>query len=472
MLGKMPPALHRSEHCLSRPWQVTVHFTLAALLALLTLAAAINSGCKSKHVSLLEHPPSQQPEEANQTVVTIQSTLTQEASSMWQWRQLSRPTREKLTRLQVVSSDFAWVAADDGVFYRTGNSGDSWARIEPGQLREVSVTDLWFLNDSAGWIAFTNALPPLQCEITKAASLTIASARGAAHGPGSISLGRMQFASNNEGWALGTKYREGGFAQTPYLLHLPVGGSAWEDQSVDLARAWPLSDQSLFASDIAALKPAEAAVLSTDGRVIVTSDGGRRWRQRGKLNEGFEFLTFLALRSSPSGNLWGVGGGDGPEGVWFFVRYLEGDNSWRRHGLPDIAIRDALLLSDSELLVCGSRDIYGTAGRRLTKERTGVILWSRDRGEHWQIVYETTQVSSINALAFKDTIWAVGNSGLVLSSRLHRRAGSKSGSSLFGPDPSRPWQEVTVHPKSSQRVQAFAAPSIASLDPNSIRRVL
>ena len=375
-----------------------------------------------------ERPPLQQPKEADETVVTIQSTLTQETSSMWQWRQLSRPTKEKLTRLQVVSSDFAWVAADNGVFYRTGNSGDSWARIEPDQLREVPVTDLWFLNDSAGWIAFRNALPPLQCEITKAASLTIASAGVIAHEPGSISLRRMQFASNNEGWALGTEYREGGFARTPYLLHLPVGGSAWEDQSVDLARAWPLSDQSVFAMDIAAPKPAEAAVLSTDGRVIVTSDGGRRWRQRAKLNEALEFLSFLALRSSPGGNLWTVGGGDGPEGVWFFVSYLEGDNSWRRCVFANIAIRDVLLLSDSELLVCGSRDIYGTAGRRLTNERTGVILWSRDRGEHWQIVYETAEVSSINALAFKEALWAVGNSGLVLRSHPHPRAGSKSGS--------------------------------------------
>ena len=96
-------------------------------------------------------------------------------------------------------------------------------------------------------------------------------------------------------------------------------------------------------------------------------------------------------------------------------------NTWRKYKVGDVYLRDALFLSEDEVLACG-RIYVEESGHPFSEKRDGVILFSSDGGQSWAVVYRSNKVSDVNGLSVvaPGNIVAVGNDGLVLR---FRRAG-------------------------------------------------
>src|SRR6185503_5311040 len=114
--------------------------------------------------------------------------------------------------------------------------------------------------------------------------------------------------------------------------------------------------------------------------------------------------------------LAGIGGNHGTVSL---LAQRQNDGSWSSRVLNRIFLKDALYVSDKELVACGSMLSANNQPLQLSGE--GVVLHSPDDGLNWTIVYRSPDVRSLNALGRSDAghIWAVGSNGSIVG--LERR---------------------------------------------------
>jgi photosystem II stability/assembly factor-like uncharacterized protein len=222
-----------------------------------------------------------------------------------------------------------------------------------------------------------------------------------------VQLLRVRFSNQQDGWAVGRQFDN---AQTiPFLIKTTDDGAHWVDVSANL----PATGSSNVATDIYANGPSDATILTGNGELFRTLDGGQVWQRLAALQNEPEQTYMGRLLKLPTGTFLAVGGSDSLEGLWGVLTQREPDGAFKLYR-TNCYISDLLSISETNLLAAGH--IIESASELTTARRQGVILHSSDGGLTWSIVYRGT-VPLINAmtLSHSNSVWAVGERGLVLN---------------------------------------------------------
>jgi photosystem II stability/assembly factor-like uncharacterized protein len=229
---------------------------------------------------------------------------------------------------------------------------------------------------------------------------------------GAVELIEISLASPNELWAIGGRFiRQGDTLNADlFLLHTTNGGSTWNDVSAGLNEAMARCSGSApqFPGTIQANGSGALLLMSDNGWGLSTSDGGLRWQCSGRFETaGLRPQAFVGGTHEFPRVLANVGGNHGTASM---IGTKQNDGSWLANSLSSVFLKDALYVSDNELLACGSL-VTNSNSAKTTMD--GVVLLSRDHGLNWSIIYRTPEITALNALVQREAgqIWAIGSNG-------------------------------------------------------------
>ena len=350
-------------------------------------------------------PTSDQPRTASQPIV--QSTIVQNSGSMWHWDKKEVNHPQALRALQFTSDNNGWIGSSDGALYETSDGGSSWQRRDVVSLPNSYVSSIYFVDALKGWV-IASKNPPNAMDSDGYQSEVMHTTDGGKswrrqYWGNKLQLYRILFLNDQEGWLVGRNLDKGAV-----VLHTTDQGAHWTDADGNLSKEL-LAD---YSSDVFPVAPNVANLLTANGKVFSTEDSGITWTQVAAIQQPLQvFISRLGI--GPAGNLWVLGGADSKEGVWTTLSVRSATSAFNSFQINGVYLIDAIFLSESQVLACGSMVIDGT---KSWGRQEGTILYSNNGGRSWTVVYSNNQIRSINALAVGQAnhVWAVGDNGLVL----------------------------------------------------------
>lgn len=331
-------------------------------------------------------------------------------------------TDESLDFVQFINANVGWACSHNGTLYRTNDAGKRWERIESKLAGYLS--SMHFSSALSGWVILQQYKQDMDKAEDQAAVLHTddgGSSWQVQFSAKSLWLIQMSFASPSEGWVIGRSFfkQRDALRSEFLLLHTTDAGSNWTDVSKGLNRSmadlWGRVWES--PTDIITTKPGALTVLTENASIITTVDGGVRWQSSGApATEGLGAWMLVPSASHFPRVLAGKGGNHGTVSL---LALRQNDGSWTSRVVDRVFLRDALYVSEGELLACGS--MLSANNQPLELSGEGVVLHSPDDGLNWTIVYRSPKVRSLNALGRSDAehIWAVGSNGSIVG--LERR---------------------------------------------------
>lgn len=356
-----------------------------------------------------------------QDVINIASALTERQSSSWRVSAMRVDRREALDTVFFLDATHGWVGGE-GALYKTADGGRTWQRIRLDVPPHAEVVDIFFTNPSLGWVAMQKRAPDLTAYRENQLWLIQTRDGGQTwrlqHEDRDAVVTHISFVDEQKGWLTGIRYIGLRPLRSIFLmLYTSDRGQHWTDVSGDLNRI-ATNDQGFVNGWITGIIPEgslTATVLTVRGQIFKTANGGQTWQQAEALRGEPPQTCICHFGIKGNRHLWVAGGADSIEGIWGMLALEQSNNSWVKYRLNGVYFADVLLLSEKQILACGSIPANEEAsdhGRR----RNGVILYSSDGGHSWSIIYHNTQVKTINALAAVDSehIAAVGEEGLIV----------------------------------------------------------
>lgn len=188
------------------------------------------------------------------------------------WRHVSVPRGQfgpvQIARAVFPNPDTGWLVTVLGQVWRTADGGETWTRASgfpPGSVQSLS-----FPNPDDGWaMVFLKAMRPGPAAIRGGFTLvrtvdggrvwTVVTALAWPPPRRRFMPGTITFSSANRGWAFGGRG----------LMTTADGGHTW----VEIALP------ALFPRTLDFISPDRGWLLTGDGRLFSTADGGVNWRQ-------------------------------------------------------------------------------------------------------------------------------------------------------------------------------------------------
>jgi photosystem II stability/assembly factor-like uncharacterized protein len=336
-----------------------------------------------------------------QAQVEIPSAISGNESPQWAAVSTNLEDAGELRAGQFLSASHGWIVSEKGFPYKTTDGGRTWQQVKAEALANIPITGLFFVSNDLGWLVQRDKNESRLINTTDSGQTWQAQ-----YSLQRSNIKRVRFASAEEGWAVGIRFS--GSNDTPsgssVILYTSDQGKHWTDMSENLRRV--TSDNHL--TDVYAVAPSKALVLTSGGTVISTEDGGRNWRQVIDIPDKPQ--TFFSRLGISGGNqLWALGGADSTEGMWGLLVHIEAEKAWKKFRV-ECFLNDAVFLSEDEIYVCGH---MRTDAPHFPE--VGVILHSTDGGHSWRIVHRI-QGSSIKAMSLVNSnlIYAISDNGLFL----------------------------------------------------------
>jgi photosystem II stability/assembly factor-like uncharacterized protein len=215
---------------------------------------------------------------------------------------------------------------------------------------------------------------------------------------------KVRFVNQNDGWAVGRKLEDGEL----FLSRTTDGGSTWLDQP-SASLNFPGND---FGTDIYTSEPDRATLLTVDGRIYTTLDGGQNWKQAIAVRDEPGQTSMAKVGILQNENLWVLGSTDSKEGMWTTILKQQNDHGLTRFRLDGVYLIDIVFLSEDWMLGAGSMPSSKDA---LFGSRAGVVLDSSDGGRTWAKIYFDLDSPHVNAIATQaGEVWMVGDRGLMV----------------------------------------------------------
>lgn len=384
----------------------------------LSLSISLSSVACKNHASNLKERAATSDPFSQQRVRAIESNIRDDESFLWKSSERLLPNQESLTSIQFFDQKNGWIATHEGSVYRTTDGGKEWHRIKPPIPKEAYISSFFFTDVSNGWLACglnsSDVLEPQGNKVWLYRTKDGGHSWSLHYQNEAVQLLRVKFANQREGWAVGRQFIIRDTLQTvPFVIRTTDEGAHWIDLSGNLS----ITGRGDAVTDLYADSSSDATLLTWNGDLFRTVNGGQDWQQLAVLhNEPEQTYIGRLVKLSSNGALLAAGGADSLEGFWGALIRREPDGGFKQYR-TNCYISDLVAISETTLLIAGH--IRVPASRFTTTQRQGVILHSSDGGQTWSTVYRGA-VSSINALAISDssTVWAVGERGLVLKLKI------------------------------------------------------
>lgn len=304
----------------------------------------------------------------------------------------------------------------------TDDGGETWqARdVRRGdQRRDVYFPSIVFRSANSGFAIAQEYNKPGEDLCLSQGSLLRTKDRGLSWQPlftkKCVRLKEVSFGAEQEGWVIGSEFisNRGAYESRLLVLHSADNGETWNDVSATANR---LLKERLgrieSPSDIIATRNSGATIVTTNGYVMDTSDGGVGWT----MSTSLELHGLLPeLKLTENGSVLVAGGIDGSHGTAGMIAARNDRHEWSGSWFKDIYLKDAIILSTSEILVCGSL-LPEDKESLLRGEREGVVLYSSNSGRDWQPIVRSSEIRSINSLSKvgQRVIWAAAPRGQLI----------------------------------------------------------
>jgi photosystem II stability/assembly factor-like uncharacterized protein len=354
---------------------------------------------------------------SSQVIINLHSYIKGDGASLCRWKEQWLSGTGRLSAVQVIGATHIWALDHQGNIHKTINSGETWQAIAIKKMPDAEITSFFFVNQSIGWVSVTKT-PEDSLNIQGVESWLLYTNDGGLswqqqYSGRAIELNRVSFINAQEGWAIGSRLVERETLQNDYLVvHTTDQGKHWLDVSRELNR----EGGGGFVKDIYSAESSKALLLTSGKKIFSTSNDGQNWQQIGAIPDEAPQTSMFRISRLSTNRIWVLGGTGSREGTWATLA-LKGDNdNWIKYKTDGVILRDAVFLSDSQVIACGVIASNDTLPLPDDNGREGVILSSSDGGRTWSVVYRTPQAKSINALTVNASkqVWAVGDNGLVL----------------------------------------------------------
>lgn len=163
------------------------------------------------------------------------------------------------------------------------------------------------------------------------------------------------------------------------VLKTENGGQDWEEVYIPDTDSLDFRDVEVLTKDEIVLMSAGPDSLSN---IFKSNDGGRHWEKTLANEDSLGFFDGIAFWNQSEGIL----GGDPIDGKLFLMKTTDGGETWQRihpDKLPEMNEGEfgGFAASGSHLTVKGNSIWVGSGAA------TSRVFYSRDKGEHWEVVY-------------------------------------------------------------------------------------
>lgn len=306
-------------------------------------------------------------------------------------------------RAHFVSASYGW-ALTDHALYRTTDGGKSWERLPQEPEADARFTSFFFVDESHGWLTAIKRIFTERYGLGNSSVIMVTGDGGRswklqASFPNEVEITEIRFFNADEGLAVGAQVID---SRPPYdellVLRTSNGGKEWNNIS-EAAKAVIKNEYGIpndAGRHVEWASSSSAFLLTRYGKVISTTDGGKTWKLISSFKverpDGLKSPTGMhKLALDPERRLRVIAGGMGVEtykGYWGeFV--VDEDARWTSYEIDLTPIRDAVFLSDKDVLACGlNRRPWNEKSNSRLKD-AGVILRSFDIGKSWQTIYRS-----------------------------------------------------------------------------------
>ncbi len=306
-----------------------------------------------------------------------------------QWTIQNSNTTKILYSVDFLNENIGWVAGSDDVIELTKDGGQSW-KMAPGQLFPSYSTwySICFVNENEGYVCgnYTQDWFEAWWKYTKNGCDTWTRPSGSFI-PNTSRWTNVFFLNEEIGWRVGYRNGEGKVSKTTTGV-----GEDWHSGTTVIEPIY----------DIMFIDENDGWMVGSEGAIYNSTDGGINWMpQNSGTTESLRSVYFI---NSMIG--WSVGGQNNQA---IILKTTNGGQSWSSTLPQNIKKLNSIYFLDENIgWACGS--ISSTPSDK------GVILFTDNGGDNWEVQYTENNCTSLNDIDFVSNTsgWAVGTNGVIL----------------------------------------------------------
>jgi photosystem II stability/assembly factor-like uncharacterized protein len=343
---------------------------------------------------------------------------------------------ERFQTAQFVDAQNGWASTNKSL-YHTSDGGNTWEGLALNLPSDSTISSFFFINEAVGWLTVVNrSFVEPRYGLGNSSRILTSNDGGRswieqASFPDEVDLGCVRFLNANEGVATGARVID---AQPPYseifAIRTSDGGKSWKNISEKVGQAIK-SEYGLaydYAHRIDWSSSSRLLLLTRLGKVISSTDQGETWKTiahfKDERPEGFISSTgYYKLVLNPLGMINVIAGAEGDEGFWGDFVTKDDQDSWVSYELIRIPIRDAVFLSETEVIACGLEIQAYEEKTKTRKPSMGILLHSTDSGKTWSAIHRSQSNEGFISLSkvTKQQFYAVGEGGAFVRFILRNR---------------------------------------------------
>lgn len=388
--------------------------------------------------------------ENNSKIVELEAKITNETSKEIKTTETFLPSKANLSKVFFIDDKNGWIVGNKvdskdkvlgNFIYKSINSENSWKQVKMKFPPNSIINDVFFINNSTGWILLQNNANSWEEEKYKSWIYKTSDNGKTWQLIHTSKIGlhyyKLKFADEKNGWLLaeGLVMKKSPVLTKPFrsysrsIFKTTDGGKSLTDVSSDISEDF---DDDL-PTDIF-VENSNKIIISTVSQFFKTEDNGKTWE---KFNANFydELIGNNIVAGTNerinrvgklSENRYRIADGfrNDTEGSRSYLAIQQNDESWvlRRFSGEIFCLSDIHFFDESQILAIGQFCRNTLTKSKEFRKNDSVALFSSNNGETFSIAYTNPKIERLKSLAkiSENHIIAVGDKGLIVNINLEK----------------------------------------------------